>query len=154
MKLSATYPLPAPPEKAFTALTDPDVLQACIPGCEQLTRSAPDTYDARLKIGVAGLKGTYSGTARMTDLQPPVSYTLEVNGRGAPGFVKGRAAIHLTDSAGVTELSCDADVQVGGLIAAVGSRLIEAAARKTMDDFFRCLAARLLNASPPGPAQP
>ena len=133
MKLTLTSVVPADRARVFAALIDADVLRRCIPGCETFTTKGPDTYEAALKIGVAGLKGTYSGKAAIRDKQPPDSLTLGFEGKGGPGFVRGSAAI---------TLSADG-VQVGGLIAAVGSRLVEAAARKLADDFFRQLSSEL-----------
>jgi hypothetical protein len=139
MKLSGAYTLPAPRDKVFAAITDPAVLQRVIDGCEKMVNTGEDTYDAHLKIGVAGLKGSYVGKVHLKDLKPPESYTLVIEGKGGPGFVKGVARIQLVDKAGSTELKCEADAQVGGMIAALGSRLIEPAAKKMMDEFFRKL---------------
>src|SRR5205814_1842792 len=128
------------------ALVDPAILQRCIPGCESLTSTGPDAYAATLKVGVAGLKGTYTGKAAITNKQPPDTLTITLDGKGGPGFVRGNAALTLSsDGPGNenTRVACDADVQVGGLIAAVGSRLVEAAARKMADDFFKQLAIEL-----------
>ncbi len=137
MKLSASYSFPAAREKVFAALIDPSVIQRCIDGCEKMVKTGEDVYDAHLKIGVAGLKGSYVGKVQLKDKKPPESYTLIMEGKGAPGFVKGTAQIKLTGKGDQTDLHCDADAQVGGLIAAVGSRLIEAAAKKMMVEFFR-----------------
>jgi hypothetical protein len=143
MKLSLTSRIPAPRDRVFAALTDPAVLQRCIPGCESLTETSPDVFEAALKIGVAGLKGSYKGTASIRDRRPPESLTLGLDGKGGPGFVRGTAAIALTADGEATRVACDADVLVGGLIAAVGSRLIEAAAKKMADDFFTQLSQTL-----------
>jgi carbon monoxide dehydrogenase subunit G len=137
MKLSGTYTLNAPREKVFAAVTDPAVLQRVIDGCEKMVKTGEDSYDAHLMIGVAGLKGSYVGKVQLKDLKPPESYTLAIEGKGGPGFVKGEAKVQLADKAGSTEVRCEAEAQVGGMIAALGSRLIEPAARKMMDDFFR-----------------
>jgi len=137
MKLSGTYTLAAPRDKVFAAITDPAVLQRAIDGCEKMVKTGEDSYDAHLKIGVAGLKGSYVGKVQLKDLKPPDSYTLVIEGKGGPGFVKGVAKIQLVDKAGATEVKCDAEAQVGGMIVALGSRLIEPAAKKMMDDFFR-----------------
>ena len=144
MKLSGTYQLPAPRDKVFAAITDPAVLQRVIDGCEKMVKTGEDSYDAHLKIGLAGLKGSYVGKVKLQDLKAPESYTLLIEGKGGPGFVKGTAKIALTEKKpGQTELKCDADAQVGGMIAAIGSRLVEAAAKKMMDEFFRKLAEQL-----------
>src|SRR5262245_758120 len=147
MKLSLTHTIPADRERVFDALADPTVLQRCIPGCESLVETAPDSYQATLKIGVAGLKGTYTGTAAIANKHRPDSLTLTFEGKGGPGFVRGSAVIALTSEAEGTLVASEADVQVGGLIAAVGSRLIDAAARKLGADFFDQLAQELIRAS-------
>src|SRR5438876_8617653 len=133
----------APRDKAFALITDPTVLQRCIAGCEKMELTSEDTYDAHLKIGVAGLKGSYVGKVQLKDKQPPESYMLIMEGKGVPGFVKGTAKITLSEKTGATELRCEADAQVGGLIAAVASRLIGGAARKMMDEFFRKFGEQL-----------
>ena len=140
MKLSAQYSVPAPPERVYAALTDPVVLQQCIPGCESLTATAANVYDARIKVGVAGLKGTYTGRAELRDPDPPRAFTLAVTGKGGPGFIRATARISLSPQDTGTQIACDADVQVGGLLASVGSRLIEAVSRQQMDQFFAALA--------------
>jgi len=143
MKLSLSYPIPAPRDRVFSAITDPLILQRCIEGCEKMVQTGANAYDVHLKIGVAGLKGNYSGKVQLLDVKCPEAYTLILEGKGAPGFVKGAANLQLIDREAQTELRCEADIQVGGMIAAIGSRLIEATARKTMDDFFKKFAAAL-----------
>ena len=143
MKLKISHLVPAGRDRVFAALVDPDVLRRAIPGCESLTPVGPDSYQAMLNIGVAGLKGTYTGKAAIRDQRPPEALTLSFEGKGGPGFVRGSAVIALTPEADATRVTSDADVQVGGLIAAVGSRLTEAAAKKLADDFFRQLAEQL-----------
>ena len=81
--------------------------------------------------------GSYTGKVQLRDQKPPESYTLVMEGKGAPGFVKATARIQLVDRSEKTELHCEADAQVGGMIAAIGSRLVEATAKKMMDGFFR-----------------
>lgn len=143
MKLSGTYQFQAPREKVFAAITDPNVLQRVIPGCEKMVKTAEDSYDAHLKLGIAGLKGNYTGKVHLKDIKAPESYTLLMEGKGAPGFVKGTARIHLAEKGNETELRYDSDAQVGGMIAAIGSRLIEATAKKLSDDFFKKFAEQI-----------
>jgi carbon monoxide dehydrogenase subunit G len=140
MKLSAHYHVGVSADRVYAALTDPAILQRCIPGCEELSPDGVDRFRARIKVGVAGLKGVYTGTAELRDRNPPHSFTLVVDGKGAPGFVRASAKIVCAPADGGSRVDCDADVQVGGLIAADGSRLVEAAARQQMDAFFRQLA--------------
>jgi uncharacterized protein len=143
MKLAVSAVISADRARVFAALVDPDVLKKCIPGCESLTATGPDAYDATLKVGVAGLKGTYTGKAAIRDRQAPDSLTLSFEGKGGPGFVRGSAAIALSADGASTRVACDADVQVGGLIAAIGSRLVDAASKKLADDFFKQLSMEL-----------
>jgi uncharacterized protein len=146
LKLSVTSVVPAPRERVFAALIDVEILRRSIPGCESLQPAEPDVYEATLKIGVAGLKGRYTGKAAIRDKRPPESLMIEVDGKGSAGFVRGSALMTLGagESDEFTRVECAADVQVGGLIAAIGSRLIEAAAKKLADDFFRQLSTELL----------
>lgn len=143
MTVTSSFDIAQPPDRVFAALVDPAVLQRCIPGCEELRAIGPDAYEARLRVGVAGLKGTYSGRAELRDKRPPESFTLSFDGKGGPGFVRGTANVRLTAADSGTHVTSNADVQVGGLIAAVGSRLVDAAARKLAADFFHQLAIEI-----------
>lgn len=137
MKIQGTHTIAAGPEQVFSALTDPAVLQRSIPGCERMDKTGEDEYNAHLKIGVAAVKGNYVGKVRLSDKQPPHKFTLHLEGKGGPGFVKGTARIELASEGTATKLNYTADVQVGGLIAAVGSRVIEATAKKLSEEFFQ-----------------
>jgi carbon monoxide dehydrogenase subunit G len=140
MKLSTTHHIKAPRPKVYAAITDAAVLHRCIDGCEKLVRTGEDAYDAHLRLGLAGIKGNYVGKLKLADKQLPESYTLVMEGKGTPGFVRSTARIRLVEKDQETELHCEADAQVGGPIAAIGSRLIEAAAKKMTDDFFKKFA--------------
>ena len=140
MKLSTTHHIKASRANVYAAIADPAVLQRCIEGCEKMVRTNEDNYDAHLKIGVAGLKGSYVGKVQLKDKQVPESYTLLIDGKGGPGFVKATARIVLMDKGAETELHCDSEAQVGGMIAAIGSRLIEAVGKKMTESFFKKLA--------------
>ncbi|MBW2193930.1 MAG: carbon monoxide dehydrogenase, partial [Deltaproteobacteria bacterium] len=96
MKLQGTYKFKASQEKVWEVLTNPRHLEKAIPGCEKLEEIEPGKYDATLKIGIAGIKGTYKGMAEVADPQPPHKYRLIVEGGGRPGFVKGEALIELS----------------------------------------------------------
>ena len=143
MTIQGTHDLARPPAQVFEALNDPAVLQQTIPGCEKLEKTAEDEYSAQLKIGIAAVKGSYAGKVRLSDQQPPNRFTLHLEGKGAQGFVKGTARVELKEKDQGTELRYTADVQVGGLIAAVGSRMIEAAAKKMAADFFQRFSTAL-----------
>src|SRR5438093_9090103 len=107
MKLTLTTVIPVSRDRVFAALIDPDILRRSIPGCETLTETAPDEYAATLKVGVAGLKGTYGGKATVRNRQPPDSLTLTFEGKGGPGFVRGTAALALTPEGDGTRIACD-----------------------------------------------
>ena len=143
MTIQGTHDLARPPAQVFEALNDPAILQQTIPGCEKLEKTAADEYSAQLKIGIAAVKGSYAGKVRLSDQQPPNRFTLHLEGKGAQGFVKGTARVELKEKDQGTELRYTADVQVGGLIAAVGSRMIEAAAKKMAADFFQRFSTAL-----------
>jgi len=143
MKFAGTYQLKSPRQKVWDALNNPDVLTKCIPGCEKLERTEGDNYTAHLKVGVAAIKGSYTGKVSIKDAVPPTSYALHVEGKGGPGWLKGSSKIHLADKDGGTEIQYDSDMQVGGLIASVGSRMIEAVGKQMADQFFKALAAQV-----------
>jgi carbon monoxide dehydrogenase subunit G len=143
MKFTTTQIIAAPRERVFAALTDPAIIQKCIEGAESLTKTGENSYDAKLKVGLAGLKGAYTGKIHIKDKKPPESYTLQMEGKGLPGWVKGTAHFTLTSTDDKTQVQCDADAQVGGLIAAVGSRLTETAAKRMIEQFFRRLSEQL-----------
>ena len=148
MNIQGTCAIAAPPARVFEALTDPAMLQRVIPGCEKLEKTGDDEYSAQLKIGIASVKGSYVGKVRMTDKQPPHQFTLHLEGKGAPGFVKGSSRIELKSEGIKTKLTYSSEVQVGGLIAAVGSRIVEAAAKRLAGEFFEKLG-QLIKSQPP-----
>lgn len=143
MKLAATYQFAASRETVFAALNNPDVLRNAIEGCEELVPIGEDTYEARVRIGLAAIKGSYKGKVQLKDKKPPESFTLVMEGKGTGGFIRSTARVELTEAEGGTRLRAEGDATVGGIIAAVGSRLIEGAARKMMTDFFRKLATQI-----------
>src|SRR5262249_57809965 len=124
MKLEGSYEAKAPRQKVWAAFLDPAVLQKAIPGCEKLELVGPDEYKATLKIGVAAVKGTFEGKVRLQDKKPPESYRLAAEGSGGPGFVRSDTVISLSDMDGGTRVAYSADVQVGGLIAGAGQRML------------------------------
>jgi uncharacterized protein len=133
----------APPARVFAALVDGAVLRRCIPGSESFVEVAPDSYEATLKIGIAPIVGTYMSKVVVQSRQPPESWTIGFEGRGAPGFVGGEGGIGLAPEGDATRVAIVADLQVTGLFALVGQRLIEMAAQKLADDFFDQLAVEL-----------
>ena len=136
MKLEGTYEIPAPRDKVWDAFLDPKLLKQAIPGCEKLEATGPDEYKATMKIGVGGVKGTFEGKVKLSDLKAPDSYRMTVDGSGGPGFIRGETVISLSDNGSGTRVSYTADVQVGGLIASVGQRLLGGVSKMMADKFF------------------
>ena len=139
MKIEGAHEISAPRQRVWDAFLDPELLRQAIPGCERLEAVGPDEYKATMKVGVAAVKGTFEGKVRLTDKQEPNSYKMGVEGSGGPGFVRGEAAITLTDSSGGTRVAYNADVQVGGLIAGVGQRMLGGVSKMMADQFFNRL---------------
>jgi carbon monoxide dehydrogenase subunit G len=143
MKLSGQYILPAAPAKVWALLTDPNRLAKLLPGCERLDPDGPDRFKAAVKFGIAAISGKYAGTLEFADKKPPQSMRMKLSGKGIPGFVDGTGQIELTEKGGQTELRYTGEAQVGGMIAAVGQRMMEGAARKIVDQFFAAAAEEL-----------
>ena len=143
MKLEGTYDVPAPRQKVWEAFLDPEQLKKAIPGCEKLEAIGPDEYKATMKIGVGGVKGTFEGKVRLSDMKPPESYKLAVEGSGGPGFIRGETVITLTEAEEGTRVSYTADVQVGGLIASVGQRMLGGVSKMMADKFFNNMSEQL-----------
>ena len=136
MKLEGSYDVKAPRSKVWAAFLDPEVLRQAIPGCEKLELIGNDEYKATMKIGVAAVKGTFEGKVRLSDKKAPDSYRLAAEGSGGPGFVRADTLITLSDAEGGTRVSYSADVQVGGLIAGVGQRMLGGVSKMMADQFF------------------
>ena len=143
MKIITSAAVAASREQVFSALNDRSILRRTIPGCEELTDVDENTFAVLLKLGVAGIKGKYEGSATRYDVKPPESLTLSLDGKGKTGFVRGTAAVTIVEAEGQARVDCEADVQIGGAIAAVGSRLIGAVAQKLTRDFFNRLAEEI-----------
>jgi len=137
MKIEGASEVPAPQDKVWAALLDPATLAKAIPGCEGLEEIGPGEYKAVMKVGVAAIKGTFEGKVKLMDLEPPNRYRMSVEGKGGPGFVKGEASMSLSSvDPATTRVSYDADVQVGGLIASVGQRMLGGVSKMMLDQFF------------------
>jgi uncharacterized protein len=136
MKIEGSSDIPAPRERVWAAFLDPGVLAQALPGCEKLEAVGENEYKATMKVGVAAIKGTFEGKVKLSDLEPPNRYRMAVEGSGGPGFVRGDAGMQLSDVDGGTRVSYDADVQVGGLIASVGQRMLGGVTKMMLDQFF------------------
>ena len=144
MKIEGTQKLHAPRDRVYAALTDPEILRRCIPGCESLEKTAENTYAATLKAGVGAIKGAFKGEVRLEDMKLPEHYRIVVEGKGKVGFAKGSADFDLEDQDGVTLIKYTGELQIGGTIAGVGQRMIEAAAKMMASRFFAALEAEVI----------
>jgi carbon monoxide dehydrogenase subunit G len=144
VKIEGSYELSAPRQKVWAAFLDPAQLATAMPGCEKLEAVGEGEYRAVLKIGVAAVKGTFEGKVKLSDLKPPSRYKMAVEGSGGPGFVRGEATMELADIEGGTRISYSADVQLGGLIASVGQRMLGGVAKMMLDQFFSRMSEQLL----------
>ena len=142
MKFAGEYRFEAPIAEVWRALLDPVVLAAVMPGCEKL-ELVDDAYVGELNIKVGPVQGKFQGKVNLSDVEEEKGYTMKVDGRGAPGFVKATAAIKLTPEGDATKMEYDADAQVGGRIASVGQRLIDASAKAIIKESLEGLNANV-----------
>jgi uncharacterized protein len=143
MTMNGEVTLPATRDVVWAKLNDPEVLKACIPGCEALTKDDETHFSAVAKIKLGPVKATFKGKVALSELDPPNGYTISGEGEGGiAGFAKGGAVVKLADAdGGGTVLSYDVNAQVGGKIMQLGSRLIDSVAKKYADEFFEKFAA-------------
>ena len=147
MKIEGKYKFNATQEQVWEVFNNHESLVKAIPGCEKLEEYAPHQYDALLKIGIAAVKGTYSGKFNIVDPLPPKSYRLIGEGTGSPGFVNGEALIELAQDNGNTLVTYQGDIKVGGLIASVGQRMISGISKMMLKQFFRTMKNELKSKS-------
>lgn len=144
MEMTGEYRIEAAQQKVWEALNDPAALQACIPGCETLEKTADNEFKATVRAKVGPVSARFSGKVTLVDLDPPNGYRIVGEGQGgAAGFAKGGATVRLVSEGAATILRYNADAQVGGKLAQIGSRLIDGTAKKLADEFFSAFAARL-----------
>jgi carbon monoxide dehydrogenase subunit G len=141
MELSADYHFAKPPRAVWDALMNPDVLAGCIPGCRSIEPDGPDRYRASATVRVGPISGNFTATVALSDLDPPHSYKMAIEGSGNLGFANGVSSLTLTPTDdGGTNVHVDTDSQVGGSVARVGQRMMGSVAKGMMDRFFGCLA--------------
>lgn len=145
MEMKGSRALPAGREVAWGLLNDAEVLRQCIPGCQSLTSSGPNAYDVVMNAAVGPVKALFRGKLTLADIEPPARYRLLFEGQSAQaGFARGEARVELEElAARETKLNYVATAQIGGKLAQIGARLIDAAAGATADRFFQAFAAQL-----------
>ena len=144
MEMTGSRTVPASVDATWAALNDPETLKACIPGCESIERTSDTEFRVAMTARVGPVSAKFSGRIILADLVPPTSYTLSFEGQGgAAGFARGEAKVALAPEQNATRIDYAAKAQVGGKLAQIGSRLIDAAAAKVADDFFARFVERL-----------
>jgi len=145
MDMSGERRLAAPRQAVWEALNDPDVLKACIPGCDKLEKTSDTEMTATVAVKIGPISARFGGKVTLSDIDAPNSYTISGEGQGGvAGFGKGGAAIRLQDAdGGGTLLTYDVKAQVGGKIAQLGARLIDATAKQMADTFFDRFATKV-----------
>lgn len=151
MKIEGTYIIHAPRAILWQMLIDPAVLQRCVPGCEALEADEDGSYKMLLKAGVGSIKGVFNGKIRLADLREPEHYQMIVEGTGKVGFVKGTGTLDLVEQGDETVINYAGDVSVGGTLASVGQRMIQASAKMMAGQFFKAVEAEI---QPDDPARP
>lgn len=137
MTMQGEVVLPAERGAVWAALNEPDVLKACIPGCESLEKASDTEFRAVAKVTVGPVKATFKGVVILSDIDPANGYTISGEGQGGvAGFAKGGAKVRLENADGGTRLVYDVEAQVGGKLAQLGGRLINGVAKKYADEFF------------------
>ena len=136
MKLTGSYKLDVKKEIAWSALNDPEILKQCIPGCDSFEKENDNTFNVTATNQIGPMNATFSGSVKLSNIQKNVSYTLSGEGQSSVGFANGSANVRLSESNEKTTLSYEVNIDVGGKIAQLGSRLIDGVAKKMSDYFF------------------
>lgn len=155
MEMTGEYTIPAPREKVWDALNDPEVLAACIPGCQELNKDSDTELSATVKSKVGPVSATFKGKVTLSEIDPPNGYKISGEGTGGvAGFAKGGAEVKLADADGGTTLTYVATAQVGGKLAQIGSRLIDSTAKKMANEFFGKFAEEVGGGAPAAETPP
>lgn len=153
MEMSSVQTVPAPPDRVWAALNDPQLLKACITGCESIEATGDNEYKVAMAVKIGPVSAKFAGKIFLLDLQPPESYTINFEGQGGmAGFAKGTARVKLSPEGEASSLAYTASAQIGGKLAQIGSRLVDGAAHKMAADFFAALARELQHEATPEPA--
>ncbi|KLN62549.1 carbon monoxide dehydrogenase [Kiloniella spongiae] len=141
MKMEGQQLIPAPQQKVWEALNNPEILKHSIPGCETVEKTSDTEFQASMTAKFGPVKAKFKGQVTLSDMNPPNSYTLIGEGKGgAAGFGKGEAKVSLEEQDGQTLLNYSVNAKVGGKLAQIGSRLVDSAAKKMADDFFQAFS--------------
>lgn len=141
MQMKGEYQIPAPRELVWKGLNDVDILKQCIPGCEEIKLISSQEMAAKVVVKLGPVKAKFSGKVTLSDLDPPSGYRISGEGSGgAAGFARGGATVALIEEDNGTRLTYEVDAQIGGKLAQIGARLIDATARSLANQFFGSFA--------------
>jgi len=144
MDMNGERRIPAPRQRVWEGLNDPEILKQCIPGCQSVEKLSDTEFTAKVRAKVGPVSANFAGKVTLSDLDPPAGYTISGEGTGGvAGFAKGGAKVTLEEEGGETVLRYGVEAQVGGKLAQIGSRLIDATARKLADQFFSNFVAAM-----------
>jgi uncharacterized protein len=140
VKVNGSAVLHSPADEVWRAIHDPAVLAGVIPGCESLTPLAENKFGLGISLGVASIKGRYTGEVELQDIEPGRTLTMKAAGSGAPGTINTTVAVSLDENPdGTCTLTYDADAAVGGMVGGVGQRVLTGVAKKTAGQFFSAI---------------
>jgi uncharacterized protein len=143
MKLEGQFRVPASLEIVYSKLLDPAVLAAALPGCERCEPDGEGRFRARMRIGIAAVKGTYDGEVEILDQHPPERLRMKIEGKGPGSFIKGEGTLTFAADSGQTLVNYSGDAQIGGVLASVGQRMMQAATKQIVGQFFQAFAKQI-----------
>ena len=143
LRVQGSYTFDADIQTVWDAMQSPETLSGCIPGCEKFEPAGEDRYTVQMNVRVSAITGSYSGEVRIQNRDRLNSDTMIVQGSGRGGTVRGSGDLAFSESEGQTTIQIDGDVQVTGIIARVGQRLLGGASRMMLNQFFDCLRTKI-----------
>jgi carbon monoxide dehydrogenase subunit G len=149
MEMTGEFRIPAPRQRVWEGLNDPEILKSVIPGCQTLEKLSDTEFSGKMVAAIGPVKATFAGKVILSDLDPPQSYTISGEGSGGvAGFAKGSAKVNLAEDGAGTVLNYAVQAHVGGKLAQIGSRLIDSVARKMAEQFFGRFVAAIAPEQP------
>ena len=144
MKIAGSQTVQAPRQALWDKLLDPSSIQQCLPGVQELNETGSNAYAMTITVGIGPVKGTYTGTIHMSDINEPNSYRMQVEGNGRSGFVRGNGTVNLTDAGeDGTKIEYAGDVEVGGAVGAVAQRMLGGVTNRMVGEFFNCVQEQI-----------
>lgn len=146
MRVKSLHNIPAGRQKAFDTMLSASALSGCIPGCESFEVTGEGSYRVTMDVGIGAVRGKYQATVDLSEVNSPESFRMTVQGKGSAGSIRGDGLVRLTEIDGATEVEVDGQVQVSGVIARVGQRLLSGVSKSLLGRFFDCMTEKVLAA--------